>query len=176
MTIKSKDLLIDIGVTLVVFIVAVALLGWTNYRNNSSDSAIAYEHLDTDVVLYETVPNNSLFLLQSEQEATAIFPTLDATIDWDKQVVLGYIEHPQPTSGYSLEVSAVKKQGQLITVDYQLLFPSPDSVNLTVLTQPTLFIALNRTDLVTSNQMTVRFYNQLTAQTTSLSISPDEIV
>jgi hypothetical protein len=172
---KSKDLLVDIGVTLVVFTAAVLLLGFTNYRNNQSDLGIKFRQLDASPTLFDQITESSIVFLQSEAEAVAFFPEFDETIDWEKEVVLGYIESFQPTSGYTLKTSTVNKQGQEITVDYQLLLPPVDSTNLTVLTRPTMFIAISKTDLASSSQLTIRFHNETTSQTTSLSISPDEI-
>ncbi|MDD5606234.1 MAG: protease complex subunit PrcB family protein [Patescibacteria group bacterium] len=173
---KSKDLLIDIGVTLVVFTVAVLLLGFTNYQNNKSDQGVTFRQLETGIALYEQTVDSSLFLIQSAEDANLVFPEFNERVNWAQEVVLGYIEYPQPTTGYTLKVTSVTRQGPQITVNYQLLLPSDASLNLTVVTQPTLFVALNRTDLASSSQLTIRFRNELTNQTTSLSVSPDEIV
>lgn len=172
---KSKNLLIDIGVTIVVFIVAVLLLGYTNYRNNSANLGIEFRQLHAGIVLHNEATDSSVVLLQSGEEATTFFPTFNKTVDWKKEIILSYTEYPLPTSGYTLETTSVTRQGPQITINYKLLFPPTGSINLTVLTQPTMFIAINRTDLASSSQLTIRFHNEVTQQTTSLSISPDEI-
>jgi hypothetical protein len=167
---KSKALLIDIGITIAVFMIAAALLGITNYRNNQLGTELPYQQLTTGLSSTDLDLADTVHLFRSADEASAIFPDFAPRINWDKQLLLTYIGSPQPTSGYTMKVIDARRQGPVATIRYRIAPPSNNSLNLTVLTQPVMVAAFNRDDLIASSQFTFRFQDIDTGRTNSLSL------
>ena len=172
---KSKTLLIDIGIGIAVFMIAAAILGITNYRNNQQGIELPYQQLATKLSSTDLDLSDTVRLFRELDEVQNIFPDFTPQVNWDKQLLLSYIGSPQPTSGYALKIISARRQGPVATIQYQIVPPPTSSINLTVLTQPVMMAAFNRADLAASSQFTFRFQNVDTGRTTSLSLFLNEI-
>jgi len=171
---RSRELLTDIGVTIVVFIVATVMLGITNYRNNQAGNGLTYKEIEISTNITDPNLADTIHLFHSTAEVRQVFPQFTKTVNWDKQVLMAYIASPQSGAGYHLEMVSAHRQGPVATLQYRLNSPLT-TPNVAVITQPVLFITLTKTDLVASSQLTFRFQNINTNQTSSLSIFPNEI-
>lgn len=172
---QTKDRLVDIGITLIVFIIATVVLGITNYQNNQQEVEVFYRQVDADIVIFDQNIANTVHLFRSAEDAEAAFPQFDAKINWSKEVALVYISYPQASSGYGLQLASGNQQGQTVTLKYKVTPPAPGRSYLTVITQPTLTIAVNRINLVSNGPLIFRFQDIDTNQTTSLTVLPDEV-
>lgn len=172
---QTKDRLVDIGITLVVFIIATVVLGITNYQNNQQEVEVFYRQLDSGIAVFDQNIANTVHLFKSAEDVESAFPHFDAKVNWNKEVALVYIGYPQASSGYGLQLVGGDQQGQTVTLKYKVTPPAPGMSYLTVITQPTLTIAVNRINLVNSGPLIFRFQDIDTNQTTSLTVLPDEV-
>ncbi len=172
---ETKDKLVDVGITLVVFIFATIILGVVNYRNNQQEVDVFYRQIEPNIVVFDQSLANTVYLFSSAEDIRAAFPEFSARVNWDKEEVLFYISNPQPSSGYSLKLVDGSLQGQTILFRYRLVEPALGRSYLTAITQPVMAVAINRVKLVSSNPLILRFQDTKTNQTTSLTILPEEL-
>ena len=171
---QPTELLTDIGVTLVVFIVAITMLGITNYQNHQAGSGLDYKEIEISTNIADPDLADTIYLFHSKDEVRQIFPQFTKAVDWNKQVLMTYIASPQSGAGYQLKMVDAKRQGPIATLQYRLQTPL-NPFDSTIVTQPVMFVTLTKSDLVSSSQFTFRFQNIDTNQTSSLSIFPNEI-
>src|SRR3989344_4249911 len=101
---RPKIILTDIGVTIVVFMVAAVMLGVTNYRNHQAGNALDYQMVKTNITIARPELGDTIYLFDSGNETRQTFPRFTKTIDWDKRVLLAYVASPQPTAGYQFDL------------------------------------------------------------------------
>lgn len=172
---ETKDRLVDIGITLVVFIVATVILGVVNYHNNQQKVEVFYRQLDPHITVFDQNLANTAYLFSSQADIKAAFPEFSAKVSWNNEVLLLYISNPQPSSGYSLKLIDGTPQGDVILFRYRLVEPAPGFSYLTVLSQPVMAVAINRVNLVSTGPLILRFQDIKTSQTTSLTVTPEQL-
>ncbi len=170
---RPKIILTDIGVTIVVFMVAAVMLGVTNYRNHQAGNALDYQMVKTNITIARPELGDTIYLFDSGNETRQTFPRFTKTIDWDKRVLLAYVASPQPTAGYQFDLTSAHRQGPVATLRYRLRPPLTTLPSGAV--QPVLFVTLERAELVSSSQFTFRLQNIETNQTASLSVPFNEL-
>ncbi|AKM84669.1 MAG: hypothetical protein VE98_C0001G0212 [candidate division Kazan bacterium GW2011_GWA1_50_15] len=172
---QPKILLTDIGVTIVVFMVTVVMLGITNYRNNQAGTELPYRELEAGLNISDPNLSDTIYLFHSGDAARQIFPRFTQNnVNWDKQLLVAYVAPPQPGAAYRIDVVNSRRQGPVVTIGYRIA-ASPAGGAGVLSSQPVLFVTMDRDDLVSSSELTFRFQNIDTNQTTSLSVAPDEI-
>lgn len=173
---QTKDRLVDIGITLVVLIIATVILGVTNYRNNQQNLEVFYRQPASNMAVFDQNIAGTLHFFSSLDEAQAVFPEFDAKVNWNNEAALIYISYPQPSSGYSLKLADGTQQGQTVLFQYRIVPPASDRAYLTVITQPVLVVAINRVSLVSTSPLIFRFQDVDSNQTTSLTVLPNETI
>ena len=168
-----KDRLVDIGITLVVLIVAVVVLGITNYQHSQQQLEVFYRQVDSDIAIFDENVANTAHLFRTADELAAAFPESNVKLNWNREALLFYVGHPQSSSGYDIKLVGADQQGQTITFKYKIVPPEPGRAYLTVITQPTLAIAINHVNLVSGGSVILRLQNVDTNQTTSLTVPTD---
>lgn len=70
------------------------------------------------------------------------------SVDFSRAMVVGVFLGTRPTSGYTVEIVRVRRQGSVTTVEYREQRPGPDGFNLQVLTVPFHLITIPRTETI----------------------------
>ena len=176
---QKKGLLIDIGVTIIVFMIATITLGVVYNDNVESGTDLQWTDIDIYTVTDKSELQNKVLASFSANDLTEMFPNAEADIDWNTHFVLAYVGNLAPINNYSYEITEGQMQGSTATLKYRFSFPDVNDVfpfdpDTTLQNHPVLFVALERPDIDLSSQFTFRFQNADTNETHSLTIFDDE--
>jgi len=173
---QKKGLLIEIGVSIAVLMVATVALGTIYNRNIEEGTELPWTDIEVNTFITDINLQNNVIAFSNPDEFEIIFPNTPLAtqdIDWDTQLLLAYIGNPTPVMDYSYEIIGSHIQGTVATLKYRFSFsdannPFPLEPNAKQ-NHPVLFVALSRSNIDTTNQFTFRFQNADTNETHSLT-------
>jgi len=95
-------------------------------------------------------PTRPIYLIiNSNEELQKYFTTCDPIgplPDFTQKRVLGLLSGPKPSSGYEIKIQAIRENDCEILVEYSEKEPSPDEGVLTVITYPSDFVLLPKSN------------------------------
>lgn len=177
---KKKGLLIEVGVTIAVFMLATIALGVAYNRNVETGTELLW----TDINIYTVTNNpelkNNVLAFFTEDELLNTFPDIDSlNINWETHIALAYVGNVAPTTDYNYEITEGHRLGSVATLKYRFSFPEindtfPLGIDDSTQNHPVLFVAIDQEDIDATNQFTFRFQNADTNETHSLTIFEHE--
>ena len=176
---QKKGLLIEIGVTIVVFMIATIALGVVYERNVKTGIELPWININIQVTTNNPELQNTVLAFLSKEELQNIFPKTINNINWETHILLTYIGNAAPTSDYSYEITEGIKIGSVATLKYNFSFSEtndtfPLGIDDANQNYPVLFVALKKSDIDITNQFTFRFQNAITNETHSLTLFEHE--
>lgn len=173
---KPKPFISSFWGIVVVLVIAIVMLGVVNYRGYRAGFNLPFTIVTADQLKPSSEESGVAYLFTTEAELNSVCEPSDTIkINWDKQVAFGYAI-TNPSGGYRLQPSSVRRQGTMIDISYQRTTPedNPDTAFTQVTSHPVVLAVLDRTKLIASSELTLNFIiNGATVQT--LQISPNKI-
>jgi len=170
---KPRPFSHSFGGTVIVLIIAIAMLGVANYRTYRAGFNLPY--LTLTATLIDNKQADTAHFFASEADLNTLC-RLTGTVrpNWNEQVVIGYFAAAQASSGYEIEPLKVQRQGASVNIHYRLTAPEPSQISPSATTHPVLLIALDRAKLIASSDLSVNFLGQ-DKTTHSLKIAPGKL-
>ena len=143
--------IISIATLVVVFVAAIGLILFNNYRRNQS-IPISTPIINAEVAVSARLTNPATidkpYLIDS---AAGLKQQLKLStligFNPDNQVLVGVVLAGQPTAGYSVVIDSTATRNNQVLINYRVTQPEEGQSHASIITYPQLFIALNRTDL-----------------------------
>ncbi|MFA5009830.1 MAG: hypothetical protein WC553_01185 [Patescibacteria group bacterium] len=149
-----------------ILILTLVLLGVKNYRTNYFGFNL--DHSNLVGTLIDKKQAGTAHLITSDTElAKLCHLTKDAQIDWQNQVVFAFFGLTK--SSDQLELTSLRRQGADVNLHYAVTPRSTPTTNY-----PVLLTVVDRTRLIASSTLTVKFINNNTI-TNLFTITPDQI-
>jgi len=125
-------------------------LGDENVQDCGTASNVAYESFSYCGTLKENPKQLSFVIVNSNEEMQKLFTTCEtftvALPDFTQKRILGLLAGPKPSSGYGIKIQSVQEDNCQITVNYFEREPAEDEVVLTVITYPSDYIVLPKSN------------------------------
>jgi len=137
-----------------------------NYQIAKESYNLPFEVLTADSQITNETKQDKVYVFTNKklikQKIPNILSFLD-NFDFKSNIILGIVGPAEPSSGYHFKLFKLSKQKSTVRIEYQLLRPPADSVQLTTLTYPNLFLSVERKQLP-AGKIHFHFYNRSTHQ------------